>query len=258
MSRGRTRNVALAVGWRAAHNYLHSPTLLIPSMIFPLFFFAAFAGGLSTINDAPGFHFATGYVAFQFVYILLQAVIYGGVFTGVAIAIDFQSGFTKRFMLSAPNRAGIVIGYVIFGLLRGLVPAVVLITVAVLTGMHVTGSGVDMVGLAGLALLANIVSSLWGLGLAMRIRSVQAAPLLQLLMFLVLFLAPVYVPLGLLSGWIHSLASINPITALLEAGRGFVSGHPTVVATAFGVALVLTVVLWVWARLGLRGAERVA
>ena len=58
-------------------------------------------------------------------------------------------------------------------------------------------------------------------GVALRVRSIQGGPLMQFPTFLGLFLAPVYVPLDLLSGWIHAIASINPITALLEAGRPF-------------------------------------
>jgi ABC-2 type transport system permease protein len=73
--------------------------------------------------------------------------------------------------------------------------------------------------------------------------------------FLILFLAPVYVPLKLLSGWIHGVASVNPTTVLLEAGRGFISGRPTSVALAFGAALALALVFAVWARGGLRSAE---
>ncbi|HWX46289.1 MAG TPA: ABC transporter permease [Solirubrobacteraceae bacterium] len=539
MRQGRLFKVSIAVGWRAIHNYLHDPALLIPSLIFPLFFFAAFAGGLSTINNIPGFHFAAGYTAFQFVYVLLQAVIYGGVFTGVTIAMDLQSGITKRFLLAAPNRMGIVLGYVIFGVVRGLVPAAALVAVALLIGMQVSSpaltpsaraaltvkelratqtstrgerepravprssgagvtsslkpppapptlsfrfvpsslafrsvpaslrvrlvrpprstspapatrnvpsvpvtssappapvtssvpsapaprsvtpvpvttsappapvtssvpsapaprsvtpvpaprpapprltfrfvpsslafrsvpaslrvrlvrpprstspapvtrsvpsvpvtrsappapvtssvppapvtssappalatrsvppapatrsvpsaqvtrsappvtskrrlpsvtptparrgsgevaipahapNGVDLVGLALLVVIANIAASLGGLGLAMRIRSAQAAPLLQLTMFLALFLAPVYVPLNLISGWIHSLASINPITAMLEAGRGLLTGDPTVLVVAFVATCGLVALFSLWARRGLGHVERAA
>src|SRR5207249_9334665 len=49
MSRASTRSVALAVAWRSIHNYLTNPAFLVPSIVFPLFFFTAFAGGLSTI-----------------------------------------------------------------------------------------------------------------------------------------------------------------------------------------------------------------
>ena len=61
----------------------------------------------------------------------------------------------------------------------------------------------------------------------MRLRTMQAGPAMQIPVFLILFLAPVYVPLDLLTGWIHGVASVNPLTALLEAGRGFISGNPS-------------------------------
>jgi ABC-2 type transport system permease protein len=96
---------------------------------------------------------------------------------------------------------------------------------------------------------------MWAAGVAMRVRSIQGGPLMQFPTFLVLFLAPVYVPLSLLSGWIHAVASVNPVTALLEAGRGFISGDPAVVGLAFTVAVALPVVFSLWARGGLRRAE---
>jgi ABC-2 type transport system permease protein len=90
----------------------------------------------------------------------------------------------------------------------------------------------------------------------MRFRSVQAGPLMQTPIFVLLFLAPVYVPLELLDGWIHAVASFNPVTFLLSAGRGFLAGEHEDVATAFGLAAGLAAVLAVWARSGLRSAER--
>ena len=43
---------------------------------------------------------------------------------------------------------------------------------------------------------------------------------------------------------------------ILEAGRGFIQGEPTQVATAFALAAALLVVFAAWARTGLRSAER--
>jgi ABC-2 type transport system permease protein len=78
---------------------------------------------------------------------------------------------------------------------------------------------------------------------------------MQVPVFAAIFLAPVYVPLDLLSGWIHAAASANPITFLLQAGRGFIAGQPTEVAAAFGVAVALGVGFSLWALRGLRRAE---
>lgn len=249
------RAVALAVAWRSVHNFLTNPAFLVPALVFPLFFFVSFAGGLSAISNVPGFDFPPGYTAFQFVFVLLQSAAFGGVFTGFGIARDFETGFARRYLLAASHRAGIVAGYALAALIRAFVTWTVLTTVALVAGMNVYGSGAEVFGLYGLAVCVNLGATMWAAGVAMRVRSIQGGPLMQFPVFLILFLAPVYVPLSLLSGWIHAVASVNPTTALLEAGRGFISGDPTVVVLAFGLAVTLPVLFALWARGGLRRAE---
>jgi ABC-type multidrug transport system permease subunit len=151
-----------------------------------------------------------------------------------------------------------VAGYAIAALVRAGITWTVLLAVALVAGMQIDGSGVDLFGLFGLAVIVNLAATMWATGVALRVRSIQGAPFMQLPIFIILFTAPVYVPLDLLSGWIHAVASINPTTAILEAGRGFISGDPTVVAVAFGAAVGLAVLLGAWARGGLRRAEAAA
>jgi ABC-2 type transport system permease protein len=254
----RTTNritVARAVAWRSVHNFLNNPAFLVPALMFPLFFFVSFAGGLAAIGDVPGFDFPSGYTAFQFVFVLLQSAAFGGVFTGFAMARDFETGFGRRYMLAAGHRSGIVLGYALAALVRAFITWAVLTTVAVVAGMEVGGSGGEIVALYLLAIFVNLAATLWSAGVALRVRSIQGGPLMQFPTFLILFLAPVYVPLSLLTGWIHAVASINPITALLEAGRGFISGDPTVVLLAFAVAFALPLLFALWAKAGLRRAE---
>jgi ABC-2 type transport system permease protein len=251
----RSLAVARGVAWRQLHNLFTNPSLLVPSLIFPLFFFTAFAGGLSRVSDVPGFDFKEGYTAFQFVFVLLQSAAFAGVFTGFGIARDFESGFARRLLLAAPNRSGILLGYAAAALLRWLVTAAVLTTIAFAVGMNVGGSGVDLFGLYALAVLVNVAGILWAAGIAFRFRTLQAGPVMQLPVFLVLFFAPVYVPLSLLEGWIHAIALVNPLTRVLEAGRGFIEGSPTEVGAAFGAALALAAGFSLWALRGLRKAE---
>jgi ABC-2 type transport system permease protein len=251
-----TLSVARGVAWRTLHNVFTNPSLLVPSLVFPLFFFTAFAGGLSRIDKAPGFDFPLGYTAFQFVFVMLQSAAFGGVFTGFGIARDFESGFARRLLLAAPHRIGIVLGYALAALVRWLVTAAVVTAVAFAVGMQVGGSGVDLFGLYALGLLLNFATVLWACGVAMRFRTMQAGPVMQFPVFLVLFFAPVYVPLDLLEGWIHGVATVNPLTRVLEAGRGFVAGSPTQVVAAFGAAIALGFLFALWAYRGLRNAER--
>jgi ABC-2 type transport system permease protein len=251
----RFADVAGGVAWRSIHRFLTKPQFLLPSLIFPLFFFVAFAGGLSNVSNVPGFDFPSGYTAFQFVFVLLQASAFGGVFTGFSIAADFESGFARRMMLAAPNRLGILAGYAIAALTRAGIVGALLFAVALATGMQVHGDGVDLFGLLVLALLVNVTATMWAAGVAMRLRTIQAGPAMQMPVFVILFLAPVYVPLDLLSGWIEAVARVNPYTALVEGGRELISGGAVRVWLVYGVAVALLAGFAAWGVRGLRCAE---
>jgi ABC-2 type transport system permease protein len=250
------RTVAFAVAWRVIHNVVKNPTLfLIPSTLFPLIQFAAFAGGLSQLRHIPGFDYPPGYVGFQFCFVLLQSAAFTGVFTGFGIARDFEYGFSRRLFVAAPRRSGIVIGYAFGAFLRWTIVAAVITAVAAAAGMRIEGDGVDVVGMYTLAIVVNFAFALWACGMAMRFQTIQAGPIMQTPVFLLLFFAPVYVPLKLLQGWMHGVASANPVTRLLEAVRSLLAGQPVEVGLAYGVAFALVVAFGAWALWNLRYAE---
>lgn len=248
--------MAGGVAWRGIHNFLLNPALIVPAILFPLFFLAAFAGGLSRVSNIPSFDYQAGYTAFQYVWILLQTVAIGGAFTGFAIARDFEGGFAQRLMLAAPRREGIIFGYMLVSFVRVTLTGGVATIAALIAGMQVLGSGLDLFGLLGLAVLVNIAATLFAIGMAMILRTSSGGFLIQTPIFVVTFLAPVFVPFDLLEGWIKTVSAVNPMTFILEAGRGLLAGSPTEVALAFGLAAVLVLVLVPWALFGLRRAER--
>jgi ABC-2 type transport system permease protein len=251
----RIWDVASGVAWRTLHNVATTPAILIPSLAFPLFFFTAFAGGLAQVGDVPGFDYDPGYTTFQFCFVLVQAAAFGGVFTGFGIARDFENGFARRLLLASPNRTGILLGYALAAAARFVLTATVLTVVGVAVGMNVFGGPLDVVGIYLLALLVNGAAILWAAGVAMRFRTMQAGPVMQMPVFLILFFAPVYVPLPLLSGWIEAVATVNPFTYVLEAARSMLAGDEVHVAAAFGIALCLVLAFSLWSMRGLRKAE---
>jgi len=252
------RDVAFALAYRQATVLIKNPSLFVPPMLFPLMNFIAFAGGLSRLRQVKGFEFAGGYTAFTFVFVLLQSAAFSGVFMGFNIARDFETGFARRLLIAASHRTGIIAGYALAALLRWIAVAIVLTIVAVLAHMKIGGNGIDVIGLYTLAAMVNVAGVLWASGIALRFRSTQGSPLMQTPVFLTLFLAPVYVPLALLTGWIHAAATANPITYLLAAGRGFISGNPTGVGLAFACGIGLVGAFALWSFRGLKSAERAA
>jgi ABC-2 type transport system permease protein len=249
-------NTALAVGWRTIHNVLHNPTLLIPGALFPLLNYVAFFGGVSRLRHLPGFHYGPGYAGFQFCFVLLQSAAFGGVFTGFGIARDFEYGFSRRLLLASARRSGLIAGYAIGAFLRWLINTIAVTIFAFAVGMRIQGSAIDIAGIYLLAAMVNVAFLCWAAGVAMRFRSVQAGPVMQTPVFLLLFTAPVYVPLALLQGWIHAVSTGNPITQVLESVRGFLAGQPVQTGLAFVCAFGLMFFLAMWALFNLRHAER--
>ncbi len=230
------------------------PSLILPSLIFPLFFFAAFAGGLSGLSNNPDFDYPN-YTTFQYIFVLMQSAIFGGVFTGFAIAADFELGFARRLLTAAHNRSVLIGGYLATALFRALLVWTVVTAVAVATGAEIDGGVGDLLGILLIAILLNLAATLFASGMAMRFRTLQAAPLIQLPAFLIIMTAPVYVPRDLIEGWVASVADVNPMTAMLEAGRNLIIGAPAETLLALGIAAGLILVMVNWARSGLRRAE---
>jgi ABC-2 type transport system permease protein len=140
--------------------------------------------------------------------------------------------------------------------LRWALTGIVVTIAALIAGMNVSGNGIQLLGLLGLGIIMNLAAALWAIGLAMFLRTEQAGAVIQMPIFVLLFLAPVYVPLSLLTGWIHDVAKFNPVTPVLEAGRGLLAGTPVEVATAFIALAAAVAVLSAFARRGLASAER--
>ena len=245
---------ARVIAWRQLHVMVTKPSLFLPSLVFPLFFFAAFAGGLSAVDQAPGFDYPN-YTTFQYVFVLMQSAVFGGVFTGFAVAADFEFGFARRMLLATRHHSSLIAGYAITALTRAVMVWAVVTVVALATGAEITGSFGDMFDLLVMAVTLNFAATLFACGLAMRFRTLQAAPLIQLPAFLLIMTAPVYVPRELIQGWVSTAADINPMTAILEAGRSLVIGAPAETFVALAIVAGLIVVMAIWSRGGLRSAE---
>lgn len=251
-------DVTRAVAYRSMRNFVARPMTSIIPMVMPLMFFATFAGGFSRLGQVGGFTagFSASYTSFQFVFVWLQGSAFQGMFSGFGVARDYESGFAKRLMLAAPNRYGILAGYLLAAFLRSVLGAAIVFTVGRLAGAQFSGGIVDIALLVATGFALTLLASLWASGVAFRFRSIQAGPLMQMPIFVLIFLSPVFVPLALMQGWIKQPARINPFTVFIEQGRNFITGADAKGFLLMCVVLAAAAVLSVWAVRGLRSAER--
>ena len=111
--------------------------------------------------------------------------------------------------------------------------------------------GADFPGLAGLAVAIllvmgmAIVAALWGATLALEFKTQSAAPLMQSVMLALILSTTAYAPQELLTGWLDTIAEINPITQVVEGVRqGFIgevtwAGTWPAIVSLLGFAVVL-------------------
>jgi ABC-2 type transport system permease protein len=255
VTHGSFWSVTRYVAWRNVKIMFRNPALVLPAILLPVFFLVAFVGSVSAVDKTGKFQ-TPDYAGFQYVFALCQAAAFTGAMGGFALAEDWETGFMSRLFVTSRKRSAILVGYCVALLVRVAVPVIVLTGVAFILRMGVDGSPLQMLGLYVLVGLLSLCALLWAAGLAMRTRSMKAAQWMVLPIFLLLFLAPVFVPLVLLHGWLHGVATANPLTRILESGRGFLGGHYIDVPYAFLVAGGGFVILAIWAFLGVRKAEK--
>lgn len=214
--------MAFAVAWGIAQRSLmlipRYPSTFIPSLVMPAFFVVAFSGAFTGLTNLPGFP-AEQMLDWILPMATLQGCAFAGVTTGIAIARDFENGFFDRFIMSPAPRGAIVAGPLVASVLRAAMPLALLSIIGVLAGANFKAGPMTLVPLAIAGMGVALIAGEWAVGLALRARSQQAAPLMQMALFLAFFLSTAQMPLHLLTGWVHAVARFNPMTNVLELAR---------------------------------------
>ena len=241
---------------RAANELLRVPGAAIPGVLAPTIFFLGLTAAFGSLTLLPGFSTDT-YQSFIIPVSLMQGAGFTGAATGVNLARDIELGWFDRLLASPAPRPVLLAGLVLSASLRALIPATVLLTVGFILGIH--WPGLDGLVLALFLVMGmGALAACWGVTLALKFRSQSAAPLMQAGMFILILFTTAYAPEDLLQPWLADVASVNPVTHVVEAARqGFVTG--TVAWGETWPALVaLGALLTIMVALALRGMRRIS
>ena len=238
---------------RAINEVVRVPGAAIPAVLAPAIFLLGLTSVFGKLTVLPGFT-TESYMTFIIAISLMQGAGFTGAATGVNLARDIEQGWFDRLLASPTPRWVLLLGTLLSASMRALMP----MTVLLIVGFSL---GVDFPGIDGLliaVLLASGFSAVvaaYAVALALRFRTQSAAPLMQAGTFMAVLFTTSYAPLDLLTGWLHDVATYNPVTQVVEAVRqGFVADvtwadtWPGLLALA-GLGLVL-------GTLALRGMSR--
>jgi ABC-2 type transport system permease protein len=234
----------VAIARRSTLRTLRQPAVIVSALLFPMLFFSINANGLDAASKIPGFP-TDSYLDFAFAFPLIQASLFGAVTAGAELARDIESGFFDRLMLT-PMRpvallGGMLAGVVALGLLQG----VVFITVGLLMGVDISSGVGGMFVIVFLTVLVALGFGGIGAILAIRTGSVEAVESAFPLFFVAIFLSSINLPRDLIEqDWFRFIATINPISYLVEGIRSLViTGWDTrALLLGFGFALAIVVV----------------
>ncbi|MDQ4096170.1 MAG: ABC transporter permease [Actinomycetota bacterium] len=218
--------VAWGIASRSLRLIPRIPSTFVPSLVMPVFLTISFAGAFSGLVLLPGFP-ADKIIDWFVPMTILQGAAFAGITTGMGVARDLQNGFFDRFLASPAPRGSLVAGPLVASVLRALIPIGLLLVVAVIGGASFEGGLLGIGTLVVAALGVALVAGGWALGLALRFKSQQAAPLMQTGVFIAIFLSTAQMPINLLTGWLHTVARFNPMTNVLALAREGFLGEVT-------------------------------
>jgi ABC-2 type transport system permease protein len=234
----------LAIARRSTVRTLRQPAVIVPSLLFPMLFFSINANGLDAASKIPGFP-TDSYLDFAFAFPLIQASLFGAITAGADLARDIESGFFDRLSLT-PMRpvallGGMLTGVVTLGFLQG----VVFLAVGTLMGVDVRSGFFGMVVIVLLTVLVALGFGGIGAILAIKTGSVEAVESAFPLFFVAIFLSSINLPRDLIEqDWFRFIATINPISYLVEGIRSLVitGWDLQALILGFGFALAIVVV----------------
>lgn len=241
-------SASLTLGWRAMLKIKHVPFQLFDVTAFPLMmtlmFTFLFGGALAGSPKA--------YVQYLLPGILVQAIVFITVYTGVGLNTDIGKGLFDRFRSLPIWQPAPIVGALLGDVLRYSVAACMVLGLGFLLGFR-PGQGVlGVLGAVALILVfAFSLSWIW-IVVGMLVKSPESVMTTSFLFLFPLTMASnIFVDPATMPGWLRTIVGLNPVTHLANASRGLMHGG-LAAADVWWVLAASAVIVAVFAPLSLR------
>ncbi len=212
----------LALSKRSILTTIRQPTSIIPSMIFPLFFLALSSAAFNRTTSLPGFPEVDSFMQFVISTTIIQGTLFGSVAAGAAMATDIEGGFFDRLISSPVSRTSILIGRLTGAATVSFFQALLYFGITMAFGLELAGGLIVLPAIAIVAALVSAGTGAFAVSVGIRTGSTEAVQGSFPLLFVFLFLSSAFFPRTLMNGWFETVATINPLSHLIEANRSLV------------------------------------
>ena len=219
--RASALSATLTLGWRAMLKIKHVPFQLFDVTAFPLMmtlmFTFLFGGALA---GSP-----REYVQFLLPGIVVQAIVFITVYTGVGLNTDITKGLFDRFRSLPIWQPAPIMGALLGDVLRYSIAGSMVVGLGLLLGFRPQGGFFGVVAALALVIVfALSVSWIWII-VSMKVKSPESVMTSSFLLLFPLTMASnIFVETSTMPGWLATAVSYNPVTHLVNASRGLMHG----------------------------------
>jgi ABC-2 type transport system permease protein len=235
-----------------------TPSALLPPVAISVFFLVIYN---STLGKASGFIpnlGANSYLGFILPLSIVSSSLSGAGVAAQNLVRDIETGYFDKLLLTPIRRSALLLGPILAGALILGLQAHIVILVALLLGLKSATGIAGLYATIGLAVLLGTGFAGFTVSAALGSGSAAATQGASFIFFPLTFLAPTFVPLDLLSGWLKTAASVNPITYVLEAMRSIINTgwDANMIGRALLACLLLAAAMYALAAFALRVRTR--
>ncbi|MDQ2078378.1 ABC transporter permease [Marinimicrobium sp. ABcell2] len=228
----------VAFGWRALLKIKYVPEQMFDVLVTPIMFTVMFTylfGGALAGSTAD-------YLQFLLPGILAQTVVFTSLYTGVTLNTDISKGVYDRFKSMPIWAPSPLVGAMLGDVLRYTGASIIVVLIGLVLGYR------PEQGLVGV-LLALVLLNVFGFGLGwvftvlgLILRTPGAVMTISWLVLMPMtFVSNIYVDPATMPDFLQTLVAFNPVTHLVSALRGLMSGGVTL--GQLGLSLLTPVIL---------------
>lgn len=222
VARSWLRHDVLPLYRRSLRALRRVPSALIPPLFMPVFFLVVNTAALGNITDAPVFQQQgiDNYVAFFVPVSLLMTVASVGSGSGMALVQDIDAGYFDKLLLAPISRTAVLLSRLMVDGTRAAAQATLILLVSLFIGGKIEAGIIGALMLIAIAFLFGLAYAGISLTIALRTGSAEATQASFIIFFPLVFLAPTFVPVEFLPGWLQAVVAVNPVTYVIEGMRG--------------------------------------
>lgn len=218
---------------------------LLPSLIFPIFFFWVGSQAFSAVSLLPDFP-AESYLLFIAPLAIFMSIFFSAGNAGIELVVDISSGYFNKLVIMPINKLTIILGKLtevaVQATIQGLV---VVIFLFIFTDARAVTGALGMVAMFAMLVLFAMAWSNLSMIFALLTKNPRLVQSLFIIGFPFLYITTGQMPRELMPEPFATLVTYNPVTYIIEGVRALMLsgwGDPAI-WQGFVVAILLFVVL---------------